>query len=176
MGSVSIEGSHSVDDLNISTCPLKGNKPSLGDELGDKSAESCSDVLGEGFDPSVEMPITSDVVKAAKSIQRVYKYSTSPLGFLVVLCIFAIIVLALFFPSVNLSLAAGTLEFHHLLIVAPVLIFEIIKMSYLRYLKTNALSTLADSGYQYKGSWFVVSDITGHVYSLDFIIYKDNCC
>lgn len=176
MGSVSNGRVCSVNNLDVFSCPVKGCKPLFGGELGDGSAQLCGDVLGEGFDLSVEMPITPEVAKAAKSIQIVHKYSVSPLGFLVSFIVFAILVLALFFPFVNLKLAGGTLGFYHLLIVGPVLIFDVIKMIYFRYLKTNALSVLADGGYQYKGAWFVVSSVTGHVYSLDLLINKDNCC
>lgn len=140
------------------------------------AAQLFNGLQGEGYDPSVETPITPEVVKHAKRLQMVHKYSSSPLGFIVVLIIFAVLVLALFFPSVNSNLAGGTLSFFHLLIVAPVLVYEVFKMSWLRYVKTNAVSRLADNGYQYKGSWYVVSDITGHVYSLAFLINKDNCC
>ena len=140
------------------------------------SGERLNALQGEGFDPTVETPITDEVIKHAKRLQFVLKYSSSPLAFLVVLIIFALMVLALFFPSVNLNLAGGTLTFFHLLIAFPFLLFEVVKMSWFRYLKINAVSRLAYNGYQYKGSWYVVSFITGHVYSLNFLINKDNCC
>ncbi len=150
---------------------------SADNDLIDSNPEQLfEDLQGEGYDPSVETPITPEVIKCAKKLQMVLNLSSNPFGLLSVFVVFAVVLLLVSYPSLNSNLFGGYVNYFHLLIVSPVLVFEVVKASWLRYVKTNAASRLDYNGYQYKGSWFVVSHITGRVYSLNFLINKDNCC
>lgn len=123
-----------------------------------------------GFDSSVEPEVDSEVYYDIRVLMFAKRWSSSKTLLFVLFAMFGFVVTASVYPGFNSAVLNGSIGFFHVLLIAPFLLLEVLKVIFIRYKKTNAVTRLSSNGYSYKGSWFVVSEETGHVYSLEYLM------